>query len=78
LAEKPGPEGLLIYEERRRPITTNVVLSNRESGPERVLDIAAERVKGPLDRIEDLISVEELEAVAANYRQVAGFLKAEV
>lgn len=78
LAEKPGPEGLLVYEEYRRPITTNVVLSNRESGPERVLDIAAERVTGPEDRIEDLISADELEAVAANYRRVAGFLKREV
>lgn len=75
LAERPGPEGLQVYEEIRRPITTNVVLNNRKSGPERVLDIAAARVKGPDDKIEDLISAEELEEVAATYRQVAGFQK---
>ncbi|MFH6565644.1 flavin-dependent oxidoreductase [Pseudomonas kulmbachensis] len=75
LAEKPTPEGLVAYEAVRRPATTNVVLSNRMTGPEQVLDIAAARVKGPEDRIEDLISVEELEVVAANYRQVAGFLR---
>jgi 2-polyprenyl-6-methoxyphenol hydroxylase-like FAD-dependent oxidoreductase len=75
LAERPGPEGLLAYESVRRPVTTNVVVSNRKSGPERVLDIAAARVKGPSDRIEDLISADELEEVAASYRQVAGFLK---
>jgi len=78
LAEQPGPEGLLAYEAVRRPVTTNVVLNNRKSGPERVLDIAAARVKGPEDRIEDLISPAELEEVAASYRQVAGFLKKAV
>ncbi|KAB2758395.1 flavin-dependent oxidoreductase [Brucella anthropi] len=75
LANAPGPEGLAAYEALRRPITTNVVLNNRKSGPEQVLDIAAARVKGPEDRIEDLISAEELEEVAARYRQIAGFVK---
>ncbi|WJR76862.1 flavin-dependent oxidoreductase [Bradyrhizobium sp. NP1] len=71
----PGPKALLNYERVRRPATTQVVLANRKSGPEEVLDIAAARVKGPQDRIEDLISPEELEEVAARYRQVAGFVK---
>ncbi|AVH45400.1 flavin-dependent oxidoreductase [Agrobacterium tumefaciens] len=75
LAEHTGPEGLVAYEAIRRPITTNVVLNNRKSGPERVLDIAAARVKGPDDRIEDLITAEELEEVAAGYRKIAGFQK---
>ncbi|WP_114835991.1 flavin-dependent oxidoreductase (plasmid) [Agrobacterium tumefaciens] len=78
LAAQPGPAGLAAYEAIRRPITTNVVINNRKSGPERVLDIAASRVKGPDDRIEDLISAAELEEVAASYRQVAGFLKKAV
>jgi 2-polyprenyl-6-methoxyphenol hydroxylase-like FAD-dependent oxidoreductase len=75
LAEQPGPEGLLAYEGQRRPVTTNVVLTNRQTGPERVLDIAAARVKAASDRIEDLISPAELEEVAASYRQVAGFVR---
>jgi 2-polyprenyl-6-methoxyphenol hydroxylase-like FAD-dependent oxidoreductase len=75
LDEQPGPEGLLAYEEVRRAVTTNVVLNNRVSGPERVLDIAAARVKDASDRIEDLISVDELEEVAATYRKIAGFQK---
>ncbi|MGH2341537.1 flavin-dependent oxidoreductase [Segnochrobactraceae bacterium EtOH-i3] len=75
LETSPGPEGLLAYEAVRRPITANVVLTNRQSGPERVLDIAAARVTGPDDRIEDLISPAELEDVASSYRQVAGFLR---
>lgn len=69
------PMALQAYEDLRRPATTQVVLTNRQSGPEAVLDIAAARVKGPDDRIEDLISPEELEEVAANYRKIAGFMK---
>jgi 2-polyprenyl-6-methoxyphenol hydroxylase-like FAD-dependent oxidoreductase len=78
LSEQPGPAGLLAYEAVRRPATTKVVLTNRQSGPERVLDIAAARIKGPDDRIEDLISPAELEEVAASYREVAGFMKKAV
>jgi 2-polyprenyl-6-methoxyphenol hydroxylase-like FAD-dependent oxidoreductase len=78
LAEQPGPEGFLTYEAVRRPITTNVVLNNRKTGPERVLDIAAARVKGPDDRIEDLISPAEAEEVAASYRDIAGFQRRAV
>ncbi|MFN4101815.1 MAG: FAD-dependent monooxygenase [Pararhodobacter sp.] len=76
LAAQPGPEGLKAYEAARLPIATNVVRANRLGGPEQVLDIAAARVKGPDDRIEDLITPAELEEVAANYRRIAGFNKA--
>lgn len=75
LAADPGPGGLKTYEAERLPFTTKVVLMNRAGGPEKVLDIADARVTGPEDRIEDLITAEELEAVAANYRAVAGFNK---
>ncbi|MGI3165371.1 flavin-dependent oxidoreductase [Pseudooceanicola sp. 200-1SW] len=75
LAANPGPGGLLAYEEIRRPVTASVVRMNRQGGPEQVLDIADARVSGPEDRIEELITAEELEAVAASYRNVAGFQK---
>lgn len=75
LAADPGPEGLLAYEQQRRPKTTEVVLLNRRGGPEQVLDLADARVSGPEDRIEDLFTSEELEEVAAKYRSVAGFQK---
>ncbi|PCJ04655.1 MAG: flavin-dependent oxidoreductase [Rhodobacteraceae bacterium] len=78
LAENPVPDGLKIYEASRLPATRAVVLSNRAGGPERVLDIAAARVTGPDDKIEDLITAEELEEVAASYRNVAGFQKKKV
>lgn len=78
LAINPDPDGLKTYETLRLPATRDVVVSNRAGGPEQVLDLAAARVNGPDDKIEDLISAAELEAVAASYRDVAGFQKKEV
>jgi 2-polyprenyl-6-methoxyphenol hydroxylase-like FAD-dependent oxidoreductase len=75
VARDPGPEGLAAYEAIRLPVATKVVLTNRAGGPEQVLDIADARVTSAEDRIEDLISPEELENVAAMYRNVAGFQK---
>jgi 2-polyprenyl-6-methoxyphenol hydroxylase-like FAD-dependent oxidoreductase len=75
LAKQPGPEGLKAYEDIRLPVARNVVLTNRKGGPEQVLDIADARVMGPDDQIEDLITPQELEDVAAMYRNVAGFKK---
>jgi 2-polyprenyl-6-methoxyphenol hydroxylase-like FAD-dependent oxidoreductase len=65
------------YEEQRREKTTAVVLANRRNGPEQVLDIADARLTGPDDRVEDLITPEEIETVASRYRAVAGFQKVD-
>ena len=78
LSEEPNTGGLKAYEFARLPITTDVVESNREGGPEKVLDIAAARVSGPNDRIEDLISSTELKQVASSYKKIAGFEKNRV
>ena len=78
LSEEPNTGGLKAYEFARLPITTDVVESNREGGPEKVLDIAAARVSGPNDRIEDLISSTELKRVASSYKKIAGFEKNRV
>jgi 2-polyprenyl-6-methoxyphenol hydroxylase-like FAD-dependent oxidoreductase len=67
--------GLQVYENERRLRTADVVLSNRQSGPEKVLYIADKRVTGPNDIIEDLITKDEIEAVVRKYRAVAGFQK---
>jgi 5-methylphenazine-1-carboxylate 1-monooxygenase len=76
LAKGADPGAALgAYEDERREATAGVVLANRDFGPERVLDLANERVRGPDDRIEDLISAEEMEKIAKQYRNVAGFKK---
>lgn len=75
LADGDPVAGLRAYEADRLPKTAEVVRANRRAGPEQVLDIADARLSSPDDRIEDLISPAEVEAVAARYRQVAGFRK---
>ncbi|MGQ9426275.1 flavin-dependent oxidoreductase [Gilvimarinus sp. F26214L] len=61
------------YEDERRPATGKIVLLNRQNGPEQVMQMAEERAPEGFAHIEDVIPREELEAVAARYKQTAGF-----
>lgn len=68
------PEALLAYDKERVAATTQVVLTNRKNPPDAILREVFERSKGqPFDRVEDVISQSELQAIADNYRKVAGF-----
>lgn len=69
--------GLRAYEAERLPATRDVVLANRQSGPEAVLDIADARLTGPDDRAAALLTPDEARAVAAGYRGVAGFARGD-
>ena len=66
-------EALLAYEAEMRPATTKVVLANRGSGPDAVLQVIEERCGGKFDRLEDVASLEELTAHAEGYKKIAGF-----
>jgi len=55
------------YERERRAVTGEIVLSNRQLGPEEVLKMAHERAPGGFERIEDVIPHHELEAVSRRY-----------
>jgi len=67
---------LQAYEDVRRPATSAVVLSNRRHGPERVLDLAEERAPDGFADVADVFAPGELEGIAAQYRQLAGFARA--
>jgi 5-methylphenazine-1-carboxylate 1-monooxygenase len=75
LAEAGGDvaTALARYEAERLPATTAVVHSNRQFGPERVLQIVDARLRGPEDDVSALVTREELEAVTRGYRRIAGF-----
>jgi 5-methylphenazine-1-carboxylate 1-monooxygenase len=74
LAEGGSVEAALqAYEAERLAATSQIVLSNRRMGPERVIDIVAERAPDGFERLEDVISHEELLGIASQYRKVAGF-----
>jgi 2-polyprenyl-6-methoxyphenol hydroxylase-like FAD-dependent oxidoreductase len=66
-------EALARYEAARRPATAALVLLNRANGPEQVMQLAEERAPGGFAHVHDVIPRVELEAIAARYKQAAGF-----
>jgi 2-polyprenyl-6-methoxyphenol hydroxylase-like FAD-dependent oxidoreductase len=67
---------LKAYEERRRPPTTQVVLTNRAQPPDAVLEEVYKRTGDkPFRHIDDVISQAELAGLLKRYQRVAGFDK---
>ena len=64
---------LEAYESERLAATNAVVLANRQAGPERILDLVAERAPERFTHLGDVISNAELDAIVADYRRTAGF-----
>jgi 2-polyprenyl-6-methoxyphenol hydroxylase-like FAD-dependent oxidoreductase len=65
-------DALQRYDLERREAVNSVVLANRGDGPDKILDIVAERAPDGFDRIEDVITGAELASQAASYKAVAG------
>jgi len=63
---------LQSYDVERRPITAAIVLANRGDGPDKVLDVVAQRAPNGFARIEDVLTKDELENTAASYKKTAG------
>lgn len=65
---------LAAYEAERLPATRQVVLTNRSTPPDYIIMKADELSGGqPFGHIDELISQDELRAIARHYEQVAGF-----
>ena len=64
---------LQAYEAERRPATTELVMLNRRNGPEQVMQIVEERAPDGFQVVTDVLSQQELEDIANNYKRVAGF-----
>lgn len=64
---------LEAYEAERRPATSELVLLNRQNGPEQVMQLVEERAPDGFDLVTDVLSQQELEEIAANYKRIAGF-----
>ena len=73
LAHGPTHAALAAYETERRPTTTDLVMLNRRNGPEQVMQLVEERAPGGYNVVTDVLSLNELEDIAANYKRVAGF-----
>lgn len=66
------------YEADRLPKTANIVLLNRQNGPEQVMAIAEQRAPQGFEHIHDVMPRDELEGIAARYKQVAGFARSQL
>ncbi len=73
LAHGPTNAALAAYEAERRPATTDLVMLNRRNGPEQVMQMVEERAPDGYNVVTDVLSLKELEDIAANYKRVAGF-----
>lgn len=74
IAEQQDAESALkAYEALRREATANIVLTNRQNGPEVVMQIVEERAPNGFTNLGDIISDTELEEIAVRYKKIAGF-----
>lgn len=65
---------LKTYEASRLPATEKVVLMNRANPPDAIIREVFERTGDkPFDNIDDVISADEIAAIAENYRKAVGF-----
>lgn len=65
--------GLAGYEHVRREPMNALVLANRQRGPERVVQVVEQRAPDGFARIEDVMTRDELDSIAMEYRRTAGF-----
>jgi 2-polyprenyl-6-methoxyphenol hydroxylase-like FAD-dependent oxidoreductase len=72
------PEALAGYDAERRLPTAAIVLSNRKGGPERVIDLVEARAPDGFNRIEDIASHAEREAMVRGYAAMAGYAQEQV
>ena len=66
-------EAVTAYDAQRRPTTAAVVEANRRGGPNQTLQVVHDRAPDGFERLEDVISAEELDAIASAYHRTAGF-----
>lgn len=71
-------EALRRYDAIRRPATAAIVLANRGMGPELPMQLVEERAPDGFERLDDVITADEIAAVTEGYRQTAGFALAEL
>ena len=60
------------YDEERRPVMNDIVVRNRNFGPEASLQLVEERAPNGFDRIEDVISREDLNKITGSFAAAAG------
>jgi len=69
------PQILSEYDNARREVTSKIVLANRETGPERVMQMVKDTCDGSCGDVHSCVDKATLEQVATAYKKLAGFDK---
>lgn len=72
-SENSLADALAAYDAERRPATSEIVLSNRKGGPERVIDVVEERAPDGFVDIDRIATYEERLAIVRGYAKLAGY-----
>jgi 2-polyprenyl-6-methoxyphenol hydroxylase-like FAD-dependent oxidoreductase len=73
LIETSDPAAALArYDADRRPTMNDIILRNRNLGPEAAMQLAEERAPNGFARVEDVISQDELDVIAKSFAAAAG------
>lgn len=72
-SKQPLEAALRAYESVRLPATAALTLSNRKQGPEECMTLVEARAPNGFEKIEDVITDAELQAIAAKYKRLGGF-----
>lgn len=71
-------QALAVYEQQRIHKTASIVHTNRQHGPEIVMQMVHERAPEGFERLDDVISYAELKEIADKYKKIAGFDKEQL
>ena len=71
-AEHPR-QALMAYQQKRLPMTAEIVHSNRRGGPEGVIDAVEQLAPDGFDNVENVLSYSQREAIVRGYASKAGF-----
>jgi 2-polyprenyl-6-methoxyphenol hydroxylase-like FAD-dependent oxidoreductase len=73
LSEASDPAAALLrYDGERRPAMNDVILRNRSLGPEAAMQLAEDRAPNGFERINEVISRRELDAIVTSFAAAAG------
>jgi 2-polyprenyl-6-methoxyphenol hydroxylase-like FAD-dependent oxidoreductase len=75
LKSEPDPVAALkAYEEARLPVTSRIVVQNRTAPPNVIVDAVEQRTGGKrFERLDDVITQDEMKAIFESYQKVAGY-----
>ncbi len=63
-----------MYDKTRRETVNHIVKANREESETRFLELIHEKAPEGFEKLDDVITMEELDNISNKYKEVAGFL----